>query len=32
MVSYIKGKMQAKGIENMILILIFGPKRDVNEE
>ena len=32
MVSYIKGGMQAKGMENRILRRIFGPKRDVNEE
>ena len=32
MVSYIKGGMQTKGMENRILRLIFGPKRDENGE
>jgi hypothetical protein len=32
MVSYIKGGMQAKLLENRILRRIFGPKRDANGE
>ena len=32
MVSYIKGGIQTKGIENRILRRIFGPKKEANGE